>query len=228
MILFVDNTDNIKIVVVDDHEIFRTALRNIIDLEDGMEVIGEAGDGLEALKLMETVTPDLALIDVTMPRMGGCELVKQMEARGLYIPVIALTAMEDERNVLDLSKAGVRGYVLKTSGFDDLVKAIRSVYRGGDYVDPKVASKLLSGFSRHRDSGDVFERLSDREIEVLFWLSQGLNGQDIAERLFLSDKTVKNHISHILSKLGVSDRTQAVSMAWRSGLAAKSPEEFRR
>lgn len=220
--------DSIKVIVVDDHEIFRTALKNIIDLEDDMEVVGEAGDGLEALELMEMVVPDLALVDVTMPRMGGCELVKQMEANGFHVPVVALTAMEDERNVLDLSKAGVRGYVLKTSGFEDLVKAIRSVYRGGDYVDPKVASKLLSGFSRHRSSNDVFERLSDRELEVLFWLSQGLNGQDIAERLFLSDKTVKNHISHILSKLGVSDRTQAVSLAWRSGLASKSPEVLRR
>lgn len=219
---------SIKVMVVDDHEIFRTALMNIIGLEEDMEVVGEAGDGLEALALLETVTPDVALVDVTMPKMGGAELVRQMESRGIGVPVVALTAMEDERSVLELSRAGVRGYILKTSGFDDLVKAIRSVYRGGDYVDPKVASKLLSGFSKHRDKGDVFDRLSDRELEVLFWLSQGLNGQDIAERLFLSDKTVKNHISHILSKLEVSDRTQAVSLAWRSGLAAKSPEEFRR
>ncbi len=219
---------SIKVMVVDDHEIFRTALVNIIGLEEDMEVVGEAGDGLEALGLLETVIPDVALVDITMPRMGGAELVRQMESRGIGVPVVALTAMEDERSVLELSRAGVRGYILKTSGFDDLVKAIRSVYRGGDYVDPKVASKLLSGFSKHRDKGDVFDRLSDRELEVLFWLSQGLNGQDIAERLFLSDKTVKNHISHILSKLEVSDRTQAVSLAWRSGLAAKSPEEFRR
>ncbi|WP_234986234.1 response regulator transcription factor [Dethiosulfovibrio salsuginis] len=219
---------SIKVMVVDDHEIFRTALVNIIGLEEDMEVVGEAGDGLEALALLETVAPDIALVDVTMPRMGGAELVRQMESRGIGLPVVALTAMEDERSVLELSRAGVRGYILKTSGFDDLVKAIRSVFHGGDYVDPKVASKLLSGFSKHRDKGDVFDRLSDRELEVLFWLSQGLNGQDIAERLFLSDKTVKNHISHILSKLEVSDRTQAVSLAWRSGLAAKSPEEFRR
>lgn len=220
--------NRIKVMVVDDHEIFRTALRNTIDLEDDMEVVGDAGDGLEALSLLETVVPDVALVDVTMPRMGGAELVRQMESRGLDIPVVALTAMEDEKSVLELSRAGVRGYILKTSGFEDLVKAIRTVYRGGDYVDPKVASKLLSGFSKNRDKVDVFDKLSDRELEVLFWLSQGLNGQDIAERLFLSDKTVKNHISHILSKLEVSDRTQAVSMAWRSGLAAKSPEEFRR
>ncbi len=224
----IGRVNRIKVMVVDDHEIFRTALRNTIDLEDDMEVVGDAGDGLEALSLLETVVPDVALVDVTMPRMGGAELVRQMESRGLDIPVVALTAMEDEKSVLELSRAGVRGYILKTSGFEDLVKAIRTVYRGGDYVDPKVASKLLSGFSKNRDKVDVFDKLSDRELEVLFWLSQGLNGQDIAERLFLSDKTVKNHISHILSKLEVSDRTQAVSMAWRSGLAAKSPEEFRR
>ncbi len=220
--------DVVRIVIVDDHEIFRTGLRNILELEPDMKVVGEAGDGFEALEVMERVVPDVALVDVTMPRMGGAELVRKMQSTGIGASVIALTAMEDEKNVLELSKAGVRGYVLKTSGFDDLARAVRVVWRGGDFVDPKVASRLLSGFSRHKDRVDIFDRLSEREVEVLFWLAQGLNGQEIADKLFLSDKTVKNHISHILTKLEVADRTQAVSMAWKSGLAAKSPEEFGR
>ncbi|MEA3285557.1 MAG: response regulator transcription factor [Synergistota bacterium] len=217
----------IRVLVVDDHAIFRTGVINTLSLEDDIEVTGEAGDGLEALELMKKVDFDIALVDVTMPGMGGVELVGKMEEAGMARSVIALTALEDDRDMVFLSNAGVKGFVLKTSGFDELISAIRTVSGGDNYVDSRAAGKLLNCFSEDTSRERGMSRLSERELEVLYWLAQGLNGQDIAERLSLSDKTVKNHISHILAKLGVSDRTQAVAWAWRSGLASKDPSFFK-
>lgn len=228
MVSDVIKSGTVKVVIVDDHEIFRTALKNTLELEPDMKVIGEASNGVEALEVMAKNTPDVALVDITMPEMGGAELVRRMRSSGIKAHVIVLTAMDDEKNVMEISKAGVMGYVLKTSGFDDLARAIRVVHGGGSYVDSKVASTLLSGLTWQKDKVDLFNKLSEREIEVLFWLAQGLNGQEIADKLFLSDKTIKNHISHILAKLSVTDRTQAVSLAWKYGLASRSPDRISR
>lgn len=220
-------TVQIKVVIVDDHGIFRSGVKSMLDLEEDVLVIGEASNGEDALEVLGELDPDVLLMDVNMPKLDGIELAWRLKNRGSRASIVALTALEDEQNVGDLSSSGVMGYVLKTSGYDDLIQAIRSVYRGERYVDPRVASRLLQSFSDHRNMAMAMDRLSDRELEVLYWLAKGMSGDALAEKLYLAEKTVKNHISHILAKLEVSDRTQAVAMAWKSGLVKKSPEKLR-
>lgn len=220
-------TVQIKVVIVDDHEIFRSGVKSMLDLEEDVAVVGEAKNGEEALDIIGDLDPDVILMDVNMPKLDGIELAWRLNNRGCRASIVALTALEDEQNVGDLSSSGVMGYVLKTSGYNDLIQAIRSVYRGERYVDPRVASRLLQSFSDHRNMDAVMDRLSDRELEVLYWLARGMSGDALAEKLYLAEKTVKNHISHILAKLEVSDRTQAVAMAWKSGLVRKPPEKLR-
>ncbi|MDR3354602.1 MAG: response regulator transcription factor [Synergistaceae bacterium] len=217
--------DKIRIVLADDHRLFREGLRRLLELESDIEIVGEAKDGAEAVDLVIETDPDIVLLDINMPLLDGGQVIKQLkrEKKSLRCRFIAITAYDDEEHMASMSSLGINGYVLKSSSAPDLVKALRAVYNGESYVDPKVAGKLLSSFQKRKAEQDVMFLLTQREKEVLFWLSQGFNNSEISDKMTLSEKTVKNHVSHLLKKLGLNDRTQAAVLAWRMGLV-QSPE----
>lgn len=215
-----------RVVLADDHKLFRDGLERLLNLEPDLEVVGRADNGKEALKVVEETNPDILLLDVHMPVMGGTELVNELHARGIVPKCIAITAFDDEQHIAELSEAGVSGYVLKTSGFSEVLAAVRSVAKGFPYVDPGIAQKLLAPMNKEEEDADLFRGLTLREKEALYWLSQGLNNVEISEKMVLSDKTVKNHLSHVMRKLGIQDRTQAAILAWKMGLAKVDPAIF--
>ncbi|MDR1481149.1 MAG: response regulator transcription factor [Synergistaceae bacterium] len=216
--------DKIRIVLADDHRLFREGLRRLLELESDIEIVGEAKDGAEAVDLVLATDPDIVLLDINMPLLDGGQVIKQLKLKKKSIRsrFIAITAYDDEEHVTSLSSIGINGYILKSSSAPDLVAALRSVYNGESYVDPKVAGKLLSSFQKRKAEQDVMLLLTQREKEVLFWLSQGFNNAEISNKMILSEKTVKNHVSHLLKKLGLNDRTQAAVLAWRMGLVQAS------
>lgn len=215
----------IRLVLVDDHKLFRDGVRKLLEMEPDMSVEGEASDGIEGVDLVRKVRPDLVLFDVGMPGMDGIQLVQELSRTTKGIKYVAITAYQDEARLSELSAAGVDGFVIKSSGRLELLSAVRSVARGQCYVDPKVAGLLLGALHKKRDEDILLSDLTDREREVLFLLSQGLSNIEISEKMVLSEKTVKNHVSHILKKLDLRDRTQAAILAWRMGIARGKTEE---
>jgi DNA-binding NarL/FixJ family response regulator len=219
----------IRIVIADDHRLFREGLRRLLELEDDLDIVGEAKDGAEAVDLILITDPDIVLLDINMPKMDGVEVIKRLRGSNIHSKFMAITAYDDEEHLANLSAQGINGYILKSSGVPDLLAALRSVSDGESYVDPKVAGKLLSSFKR-REENDVMQLLTQREKEVLFWLSQGFNNLEISAKMVLSEKTVKNHVSHLLRKLNLNDRTQAAVLVWRMGLiqndASNAPSNY--
>jgi DNA-binding NarL/FixJ family response regulator len=219
----------IRIVIADDHRLFREGLRRLLELEDDIEIVGEAKDGAEAVDLILLTDPDVVLLDINMPKMDGGEVIKRLRGSNIHSKFMAITAYDDEEHLANLSAQGINGYILKSSSMPDLLAALRSVSGGESYVDPKVVGKLLSSFKR-KEENDVMQLLTQREKEVLFWLSQGFNNLEISAKMVLSEKTVKNHVSHLLKKLNLNDRTQAAVLAWRMGLiqndTANTPPNF--
>jgi DNA-binding NarL/FixJ family response regulator len=207
----------IRIIIADDHRLFREGLRRLLELEDDLEIVGAAKDGAEAVDLILTADPDVVLLDINMPKLDGGEVIKRLRGSNIHSRFMAITAYDDEEHLANLSAQGINGYILKSSSMPDLLAALRSVSGGESYVDPKVAGKLLSSFKR-KEENDVMQLLTQREKEVLFWLSQGFNNFEISAKMVLSEKTVKNHVSHLLRKLNLNDRTQAAVLAWRMGL----------
>jgi DNA-binding NarL/FixJ family response regulator len=195
-----------------------------LDLESDIKVEAEAGDGEEALAIIHECLPDIVLFDINMPRVNGLQLVKELRNLKIRSALIAVSAYDDEDSLATLSTEGVLGFVLKSSGRSELIAAIHSVSRGQPYVDPHVAGKLMLSFARRKNDKDLLGDLTSREKEILYWLAQGLNNNEVAERMVLSEKTVKNHVSHILKKLDIRDRTQAAIMAWKVGFAQISPD----
>ncbi|MDR1471749.1 MAG: response regulator transcription factor [Synergistaceae bacterium] len=212
----------IRIVLADDHRLFRDGLRRLLELESDIEIAGEAKDGVEAVDLILETDPDIVLLDINMPRMDGGQVIAKLKGSHIHSKFVAITAYDDEEHLANLSALGINGYILKSSSMPDLLAALRSVNSGESYVDPKVAGKLLSSFQKHKEENDVLLLLTQREKEVLFWLSQGFNNLEISAKMVLSEKTVKNHVSHLLKKLGLNDRTQAAVLAWRMGLVHAS------
>lgn len=212
----------IRIVLADDHRLFREGLRRLLELEADLEIVGEAKDGAEAVDLVLATDPDIVLLDINMPKMDGGEVIKQLKGSSVHSKFVAITAYDDEEHLATLSAIGISGYILKSSSMPDLLSALRAIFNGESYVDPKVAGKLLSSFQKRKEEHDVMLLLTQREKEVLFWLSQGFNNAEISNKMVLSEKTVKNHVSHLLKKLGLNDRTQAAVLAWRMGLVQNS------
>ena len=214
----------ITLILADDHKLFRDGLRKILESEEGLRVLGEAANGEEALELVRRYHPDILLFDIRMPGVDGLQLIKKMGELGLKIASIAVSGYDDENYLTGLSAEGVRGFVLKSSGSAELLAAIHAVHRGESYADPGIAGKMMSHFSKHRDADNLIDRLSPQEKVILYWISQGYSNQEVAKRAVLSEKTVKNHVSHLLKKLELRDRTQAAVMAWRMGFAQTGPE----
>ncbi|MDR0649164.1 MAG: response regulator transcription factor [Synergistaceae bacterium] len=216
--------NKIRVAIADDHRLFREGLRRLLELEGDIEVVGEAKDGAEAVDMVLSTAPDIVLLDINMPKMDGGQVVKQLKGAKLNTKFVAITAYDDEEHLASLSAIGINGYILKSSSMPDLISALHAVYGGESYVDPKVAGKLLSSFQKRKEEQDVTFLLTQREKEVLFWLSQGFNNAEISAKMVLSEKTVKNHVSHLLKKLGLNDRTQAAVLAWRMGLVQSSSD----
>ena len=208
----------IRIVVADDHRLFRDGLCRLVEMEPDILVVAEAKDGIEAIEKVKEHAPDILLVDVNMPRMDGIQAIQSLR-RTHDIRIIALTAFDDEEHVRALASAGIHGYVLKSSGIMELLSAIRMVARGETFVDQRIAGRMLGPLvSNDEYQFDMIADLTPKETEVLYWLSQGMKNNEIATKMVLSEKTVKNHVSHILKKLDLQDRTQAAVMAWRIGL----------
>ena len=214
----------IQIVLADDHKLFRDGLRKILELEPEVKVVGEASNGEEALQLLREHNPDIVLFDINMPKMDGVQLAREINSLKLKVVPIAVSAYDDEDCLATLSAEGVMGFVLKSSGRVELIAAIRAAHRREPYVDPRVAGKLMTSFAKRKSESDLLAELSPREKVVLYWLAQGYSNLEVAEKTVLSEKTVKNHVSHMLKKLELRDRTQAAVMAWKVGFAQMSPE----
>jgi two-component system, NarL family, response regulator LiaR len=200
----------IRVLIADDHAVVRQGLRTFLDLQDDIEVVGEAADGEEALALVEQLTPDVVLIDLVMPRVDGIEAIRRLRDNAPDVRAIVLSSFVDDDKLFPAVRAGAAGYLLKDVQPQELVEAIRTVHGGGALLHPQVAARLL------QDMAD--DPLTPREHEVLALIGRGMPNKLIARELSLSEKTVKAHVSSILAKLGVTDRTQAALYAVREGL----------
>jgi DNA-binding NarL/FixJ family response regulator len=211
----------IRVAVVDDQELFRRGLTMLLGVEDGIEVVGEASDGVEAAELAAWAVPDVILMDVRMPKRSGIKACVAIKEVAPTARIIMLTVSDEEADLYEAVKNGASGYLLKDSGMDEVVQAIRLVADGQSLISPSMATKLLDEFkqmSRSDRQQASSPRLTDRELEVLNLVAQGLNNRDIAKRLFISENTVKNHVRNILEKLQLHSRMEAVIYAVREKL----------
>jgi len=209
-----------KVVICDDQAIVRDGLAMLLKLELDIQVAGIAEDGAAAVEAAAKHLPDLVLMDLKMPVMNGVEATRQIRTKFPQIKVLVLTTYDGDEWVFDAIQAGASGYLLKDTPREQLIKAVRGTVAGQAFVDPSIAGKVLERVSTQTAESptQITSKLTEREIDVLRLLAGGLSNADIAERLFLSEGTVRNHISTILSKLGVADRTQAAVIAIRHGL----------
>ncbi len=208
----------IKVLAVDDHRLVREGLTNLLRIHPDIDVVGEASDGDEAVAKARTLDPDVILMDISMPGMNGITATKLIKKEMPRIKIIMLTMLDQEGYVYEAVKSGATGYLLKNTGLEELVKAIKEVLKGGATLHAEAQAQLLKEYVfMARKNQDTYG-LSDREIEVLQLLADGMSNKEIAARLFISTQTVKTHIAHIFDKLGVSDRTEAVAAALRRGL----------
>jgi two-component system response regulator NreC len=211
----------IKVLLADDHAIVREGVRMILGKEADIDVVGEAADGAQALEMVSKFRPQVVVMDISMPGMGGIEATQRIRTQNPEIQVLALTMHEDESYVFQLLRAGAAGYVLKRAAAQDLVQAVRAAAKGEAFLYPSVARKVVEDYLRRVERGEERERydgLTVREKEILTLIAQGLSNQHIAEKLYISIKTVQTHRAHILEKLGLHDRTELVRYAIRKGL----------
>jgi len=204
-----------KVLVADDHELVREGICKLLDLFDNIEIVGEAGDGLEAVSKVREHLPDLVLLDLNMPRMNGINAIRKIKEISPEVKVIILTIHDDEEYIYKVTSAGAEGFIQKDITSEELQDAIKRVL-DGETVFPRTVAQDLDGDGE--EATDYNELLSNREHEVLGLLARGMSNREIAEELYISEKTVKNHVSNILRKLDVNDRTQAVIKSLKYGL----------
>jgi DNA-binding NarL/FixJ family response regulator len=213
--------ESLRVLIVDDHDLFRTGLRNLLE-EQGVQVIGEAGGGTEAVRIVRELAPDVVVMDLNMPGMGGVDATRHITAIAPLTRVVMLTISDQDGDVMDAILAGACGYLLKDSSIQDLIAGIRAASRGESLISPTIASKVLQRVRATTAQPDIANQirseLSDREIEVLKLIANGKDNAVIAADLHISPKTVKNHISNILMKLQIDNRIQAAVYAVRSGI----------
>jgi two-component system NarL family response regulator len=213
----------IRVLICDDHALFRRGLTMVLESEDGIEVVGEAEDGAEAVAKAEELAPDVVLMDVRMPRVSGIEATSTIAEKVPTTKILMLTVSDEEDDLYDAIKAGASGYLLKEISIEEVASAIRAVVSGQSLISPSMASKLLTEFSNLSKRADERQsvptpRLTDRELEVLKLVAQGLTNRDIAGELYISENTVKNHVRNILEKLHLHSRMEAVVYAVREKL----------
>ncbi len=214
----------IKILIADDQSLFREALKTLLSAYPGLEIVGDASNGEEALRLAFTLAPDVVLMDLRMPVMDGVEATRKIVKLGKNIKVIVLTTFDEDETVFDGLRAGAVGYLLKDVSADKLIEAIRTAAKGEYFLLPSITAKVVSEFSRisrpavSDQQKTLADPLSNREVEILRYVATGASNKEIADTLVISEGTVKNHLSSILSKLGVRDRMQAVLKAKEYGI----------
>jgi NarL family two-component system response regulator LiaR len=217
--------DKIKVLIVDDHQVVRQGLRTFLELHDDVVVVGEAGDGLTAVELARQLEPDVVLMDLVMPQLDGIAATRQVKSHRASVKVIALTSFTEDDKVFPAIQAGASSYLLKDVSPDELVEAIRAVHRGEARLHPDIVRKLMDAMRVTHQAGPLRETpaptadLTGREREVICLVARGCNNHEIAQKLVISDKTVKTHVSNILSKLDLEDRTQLAIYAIKHGLA---------
>ncbi len=208
----------INILVADDHELVREGICRLLELYENMEIVDEAADGLEAVSKVREHLPDLVLLDLNMPRMNGIDAVKKIKEISKEIKVLILTIHDEEEYIYEVTKAGAEGYVQKDIRPEELKNAINKVFKGSKVFPVGVKDENIT--KAYKD--DEIEELSNREYQVLELLAQGMSNKELARELYISEKTVKNHVSNILKKLSVNDRTQAVILGLKKGLVSLS------
>jgi len=211
--------DTIRILIADDHAIVREGLRTLIASEPGMELVGEAADGIEAVSLARSLEPDVVLMDLVMPRKDGLEAISEIKQQNPEMCILVLTSFAEEDKVFPAIRAGALGYLLKDSSPQQLLQAIYDVHRGESSLHPTVALKLVREISQPSDLPPAEHPLTEREVDVLELVAQGLSNQEIADQLVISEWTVRTHVRNILGKLHLANRTQAALYALREGLA---------
>jgi DNA-binding NarL/FixJ family response regulator len=216
-------TQTLRLVVVDDHALFRRGLVGLLDEMPGFDVVGQAGDGQQALPVIEKARPDIVLLDLNMPNMDGIATLRALRDRKLPVRVLMLTISQNDADLLDAIRAGADGYLLKNTEPEDLRRAIRRVAEGQGALSPEVTAPILRAVSRF-GSEDQVSLLSERELDVLGCLVDGMTTQQIAGRLFISENTVKTHVRHIFEKLEVSNRAEAVGKAMQMGVIKRREE----
>jgi DNA-binding NarL/FixJ family response regulator len=213
----------IRVLIADDHKMFRQGLRMLFDIEPDIEIVGEAQQGLEVPELVRTLRPDVVLMDINMPGIDGIEASRRILQENPDCSIIVLTMFREDEHVFDAIKAGARGYVLKDADSVEVINAIRKVAEGGSILDPAMAGKVFSQFKLMATTSEKTNRdgLTERELEILTLIAQGASNREIGEKLYLSEKTIKNYITTIFQKLHMSDRTQAAVYALQHGLITK-------
>lgn len=213
-------SETIRVLIADDHTVVRGGLVALLEDIEGIEVIGEAADGVEAVMRARSMRPDVILMDLMMPRKTGIEAIEEVKAENPNARILVLTSYSEDDKVFAAIKAGALGYLLKETSTADLLQAIQDVYQGESSLHPAIARKLIRELNRPTSLPPSDEPLTEREAEVLILVARGLSNQDIANKLVISERTVRTHVSNILSKLHLANRTQAALYALKEGLTS--------
>lgn len=213
--------DKINVIIADDHELIREGIRQILELEEDISVIGQAGDGEEAVELSLKLKPDIILLDINMPRLNGIETLRKFKDLGIKTKIIILTIHEEREYILETLKLGADGYMLKDSDASSFIKGIREVFQGKKYIQPSVEDLVTVSMDYddlENENLSKIHTLTKREYEVLMLIAEGMNNKNIADKLYISEKTVKNHVSNIFKKLDLNDRVQAAIFAYKNNM----------
>lgn len=212
----------IKVIVIDDHDLIREGLNRIISFEEDLEILGEGKNGDEALELVESKGPEVVVLDINMPVRSGLEALKEIKAKDKNIKVVMLTVENDKKTILEAIDIGADGYILKESAGSEIVNAIRNVYSGEKYIDRVLINTIFYNVKKdlkyYNKEKEIINLLTGRELSILYEISKGLKNKEIAEKLFLSEKTVKNYITGIFKKIKVEDRVQATIFAIKNNI----------
>ncbi len=211
-------SERIRVLIADDHHVVRGGIRALLETEDDIDVVAEAADGVETVLKTRSLNPDVILMDLMMPRKTGIEAIEEIKQEDPDARILVLTSYSDDEKVFAAIKAGALGYLLKETSTKELLQAIHDVYRGESSLHPAIARKLIRELNRPSSLPPSDEPLTEREIEVLIFVARGYSNQDIANALFISERTVRTHVSNILSKLHLANRTQAALYALKEGL----------
>ncbi len=214
--------NKITLLIADDHKLVREGLKQLLELEGDISVIAQAGNGKEAIEKTLEYKPDILLLDINMPEVNGIDVLRRLKDMGVNTRIIMLTIHDDKEYIFETIKIGADGYMIKDSDADTLIKAIREVKKGSTYIQPSIAKLVAEGLNgKDEETIDRINKirsLTKREYEVLTLIAEGLNNKDIADKLFISEKTVKNHVSSIFKKIGVNDRIQAAIFAFKNNI----------
>ncbi|WP_111325809.1 response regulator [Thermosporothrix hazakensis] len=219
------NVESIRVMLVDDHSIVRQGIRVFLDAQADIDVVGEAESGEEALRQVVDLVPDVVLMDLAMPGMNGVEVTRQVKRLSPHSQIVVLTSYHDDEYIFPALRAGALSYILKNVNARELADAVRKAAKGESVLHPRVAARVVQEVRGERNGApNLFTELSERELEVLRLIANGYSNAQIAAELVISEQTVKGHVSNILSKLHIADRTQAAVCAWQQGLVRRADE----